>query len=854
MYLYIPLTNCRSHPQVEQDYCTGTGPDAPCQEGFGSCQIIAPPSCGGGSSASARTIGYYQVSNVRDRQCNRIRPSQIDTKGLTHLYLAFASINPSTFAVVPGHADDPALYTEFTGLKSSTLQTWVAIGGWDFNDPGATRTTFSDLARTPQRRARFITSLKAFLAQYGFQGVDIDWEYPGAPDRGGISEDVDNYVSLLREMRESFGSTYGISIAMPSSYWYLRWFKPKEMEPYVDWFGIMTYDLHGPWDANVRQIGKVVLGHTNVPEIANWTQPLWYDGISPSKVNMGLAYYARGYTVSSPNCNGVGCAWTSASRPAPCTNFGGVMSLQEIENIIIPQLGVQPELLADDMMMQLTWGNQWIGYDNLETIAMKRQWASDHCFGGTMIWSIDFYSGAGSGNTPDGGGSADPGNPGGGQDGGGSGVVYIGPEIWGERNPEVHCHPPCTLIMPPRSLASPTVITFPLLTTSLDVAWSIPGGTWTSIVQTTTLTIPPVTTTEIEVWAYTVYDTRTASSIWSTFGVTPSIRPPNFTITNDPNPLSESGVSHPPVTRTITPPPWPYSYTEPGATRPTNTATTTTGGNDDDDDGIIAWFPTPTWKPGPPGPLCRSGCGRPCLLFCNKPCLFDCIDGGSDFPDPKNPSPPPRPTPSFRPDPLPTKKPVPAPTVPPDPKGTDPQDEEQEDDDQACALEFGLPLPTYRPPTTSTSISPKPPAPTSSPAPPPDPPKPNPDTESVHCYDSGALVTRAMAIDALNAFCDAWVGTVLDASRPGTRRTIDNGDGFGAHCAGALGCFDTILISVTVKNGCRFTMGGKGANQECGRILRRIIDECDTSSTQHKQGGTVESNCASWRFDPNLYW
>lgn len=124
-----------------------------------------------------------------------------------------------------------------------------------------------------------------------------------------------------------------------------------------------------------------------------------------------------------------------------------------------------------------------------------------------------------------------------------------------------------------------------------------------------------------------------------------------------------------------------YSYTEPGATRSTNTATTTSAGDDDDDEGMMTWFPTSTWKTGPPEPLCRSGCGRPCLLFCDRPCLLDCIDGGFDFPEPKNSSPPPRPTPLFRRDPQPTKKPVPASTVPPDPKGTDPQDEEQEDDD-----------------------------------------------------------------------------------------------------------------------------------------------------------------------------
>jgi len=52
------------------------------------------------------------------------------------------------------------------------------------------------------------------------------------------------------------------------------------------------------------------------------------------------------------------------------------MSLYEIEARIIPQLGVQLHLLEKDMMMELKWRNKWIGYDNKETIVMKKAWAS----------------------------------------------------------------------------------------------------------------------------------------------------------------------------------------------------------------------------------------------------------------------------------------------------------------------------------------------------------------------------------------------------------------------------------------------------------------------------------------------
>ena len=53
---------------------------APCQAGFGLCQIIPPPSYeASADSANGRSIGYYQASNTRDRLCNRVSPSQIIT-------------------------------------------------------------------------------------------------------------------------------------------------------------------------------------------------------------------------------------------------------------------------------------------------------------------------------------------------------------------------------------------------------------------------------------------------------------------------------------------------------------------------------------------------------------------------------------------------------------------------------------------------------------------------------------------------------------------------------------------------------------------------------------------------------
>lgn len=67
-----------------------------------------------------------------------------------------------------------------------------------------------------------------------------------APERGGSPDDTQNLVSLVKEMRAAFGSTYGISLTLAPDYWYLRYFDAKAMESSVDFFGFMAYGESTP--------------------------------------------------------------------------------------------------------------------------------------------------------------------------------------------------------------------------------------------------------------------------------------------------------------------------------------------------------------------------------------------------------------------------------------------------------------------------------------------------------------------------------------------------------------------------------------------------------------------------------
>lgn len=102
------------------------------------------------------------------------------------------------------------------------------------------------MASSYTNRQTFISSLVSFLRKYGLDGVDIDWEYPAAIDRGGVPADTDNYVLLMSEIRQAFDRTnpgWEATVTVPTSYWYLRGFNVSLLQKYVSWFNVMSYDL-----------------------------------------------------------------------------------------------------------------------------------------------------------------------------------------------------------------------------------------------------------------------------------------------------------------------------------------------------------------------------------------------------------------------------------------------------------------------------------------------------------------------------------------------------------------------------------------------------------------------------------
>jgi GH18 family chitinase len=133
--------------------------------------------------------------------------------------LHFASINPATFELVPASKTDVDLSKRVANLKKKDrrLKVLIAVGGWSFNDPGQTEQTFSNIARDENAQRQFIGSVLKFLQTYNSDGIDLDWEYPGTPDRKGRGEDFANFPKFMKRLKEALHG-YEVSITLPASF------------------------------------------------------------------------------------------------------------------------------------------------------------------------------------------------------------------------------------------------------------------------------------------------------------------------------------------------------------------------------------------------------------------------------------------------------------------------------------------------------------------------------------------------------------------------------------------------------------------------------------------------------------
>ncbi|RUS79055.1 hypothetical protein EGW08_013181 [Elysia chlorotica] len=285
-----------------------------------------------------RVCYYTNWSQYRGDQA-RFLPSDIDPFLCTHLIFAFAKVDNGVLS--PYEWNDmqhPFLYKQFTDLKKSNpkLKTLLAVGGWNHGS-----LPFTAMVSSQAGRAQFIKHAIKYLRSNRFDGLDLDWEYPAS--RGSPGTDKANFAALAQELSEAFvqeATKSGedrllLTMAVPGGETLtLAGYDVKKLNKYVDFFNLMSYDLHGGWSPTIGHHAPLMGGYSWAP---------------------------------------------AQSKP---------------ENVIIRRLLTKrlrrgwlreeqvPFAVSDEDRI-------WVGYDDEQSLLAKVNYAKKKGLGGVMVWSLD---------------------------------------------------------------------------------------------------------------------------------------------------------------------------------------------------------------------------------------------------------------------------------------------------------------------------------------------------------------------------------------------------------------------------------------------------------------------------------
>ncbi|CAE6475284.1 unnamed protein product [Rhizoctonia solani] len=338
-------------------------------------------------------IGYFPNWGIYGRA---YKPSDIDTDSLTHVYYAFADTDPTTGQALltdlwadqqityPGDdntAPGNNLYGNLKQLyllkqKKRSLKTILSFGGWTYSQAG-----HFNFATNATSRATFVKTAIQLLEDNGFDGLDIDWEYPAA------GEQADAFVALLKETREGLDAhakskgdkvPYELNAAVPAGPQNYQNLKVEEMDKYLTYWALMAYDYSGGWSTVSDYLANVYGGAFSGVSTSESTK--WYlkNGANKKKFVIGMPIYGRGFQ----NTNGI---FQSFEGVGPGTWEAGVYDYKALP---FPNATVHHDHKNISSYSYDSVKKELISYDTPVITAKKCDWLSRQGLAGAMFWEL----------------------------------------------------------------------------------------------------------------------------------------------------------------------------------------------------------------------------------------------------------------------------------------------------------------------------------------------------------------------------------------------------------------------------------------------------------------------------------
>lgn len=304
----------------------------------------------------------------------------------------------------------------------------ISVGGWTGSRG------FYEMMDTDAGINTFADSCVDFIRTYGFDGVDIDFEYPTATATAGNPADADlseprrgilnaRYNVLIKTLREKIDAAgkqdnkdYLVTAAVTASAWVLGGVYDNTYANYLDFLSVMSYDFHGGWNNYVENLASIY-PDKNDRETADMAMPTlnmdwayrFYRGVlPPEKILMGIPYYTRGWEGVTGG-NGTGLHGTAGSKENP-TPAGGDYNLwgdDDNKDGEPDPAGANPlwhvlNLMDRDPNLKVHWDDAgkvpyvwqndkkvFLSFENEQSIDERIKYIDEKNLGGALIWVMN---------------------------------------------------------------------------------------------------------------------------------------------------------------------------------------------------------------------------------------------------------------------------------------------------------------------------------------------------------------------------------------------------------------------------------------------------------------------------------
>ena len=272
--------------------------------------------------------------------------------------------------------------------KYPHLKTLISVGGWTMS------TNFSATAATADARQVFARSCADFVQQYGFDGVDIDWEYPVSGGDSGMVHspaDRENFSLLMAELRRALGPQRLLTAAMAGSPELVKNLDLPALVSSLDYFNVMAYDFYVPGASSMTAPHSNLYGMKGSAfSVDAAIQAYLKQNVPAQKLVLGVPYYGRAFA----NVTGASGSPTSVFQPfagaAAGTFEPGTLNYYNITQNIKQNRQFKKHW---DALAKTSWAfdrraKTFVAYDSERALKAKCKYVHQSGLGGIMVWEL----------------------------------------------------------------------------------------------------------------------------------------------------------------------------------------------------------------------------------------------------------------------------------------------------------------------------------------------------------------------------------------------------------------------------------------------------------------------------------